>query len=82
VSWENWQDRQDIELLAVRAAKNAHKDISVQYNVTPPQTKLPALPTDLNLPVNDPEPYNRIIPNWFMRQLVEALRKWRQFLKI
>ncbi len=79
-SYADWQDPQDVDLFAVDAAVDAHQLISNQYVVTHPGTKLPALPCDLNIPVNDPEPYNRLVPRWFCYHLNEALKKWKPIL--
>ena len=54
VSYENWEDEEEVNLKAVDAAVTIHEEISGEYNITKPDMKLPALPLDLEIPVNDP----------------------------
>jgi len=71
-----WNEtREDVEDLVVNAIEELHQKIGGGYNIIPPKSRLPALPAELNMPVQDPPPWDRLYPIWFYSHVQDKIKQ-------
>jgi hypothetical protein len=70
------EDREDVELLVIDKVNEMHRKIGKGYNIAPSErNKLPALPAELNMPVEDPPPWDKLYPKWFSQTVRNKLQQ-------
>ena len=76
ITYYSWNEtREDVEDLVVNAIGELHQKIGEGYNIIPPKSRLPALPTELNMPAQDPPPWDRLYPIWFYSRVQDKIKQ-------